>query len=54
MGLVQRADVATLADPAWRLAWVEFAVWHCTVDQATAQRLVFVRWLVATGRLTEW
>jgi hypothetical protein len=40
-------------DPAWRAAWVGIAERTYKLDHATAQRVVFARWLAETGRLTD-
>jgi hypothetical protein len=53
MSVVERTEVAANADPAWRASWVWFARWQYRLDQATAERWVFVRWLAETGRHTE-
>jgi hypothetical protein len=39
---------------AWRNAWVRLAERSYRLDHITAQRLVFIRWLAETGRLSDW
>src|SRR5688572_1278447 len=41
-------------DRARRSAWVRYVERTYLVDHATAQRVVFARWLAETGGLTDW
>ncbi len=35
-------------------AWIEIAQHAYGFDQATAERFVFIAWLVESGRLSDW
>ena len=41
-------------EPGRRSAWVRYVERTSLVDHATAQRVVFARWLAETGDLTDW
>jgi hypothetical protein len=41
-------------DAARRSAWVRYVERTYLMDPATAQRVVFARWLAETGGLTDW
>ena len=41
-------------DAARRSGWVRYVERTYPVDHATAQRVVFARWLAETGGLTDW
>ncbi|HZR98182.1 MAG TPA: hypothetical protein VFE37_05720 [Chloroflexota bacterium] len=41
-------------EPEWVRAWMQLAEQVYGFDHVTALRLVFVSWLVASGRLSDW
>jgi hypothetical protein len=47
-------QAAYLADPVWHRAWITFGKRAYGFDATTAQRLTFLRWLIDSGRLSEW